>query len=62
MPKIVLISVLLLFSQLSFGNTVAKIKSILLVDSSNLVYIYPEGGVTNPPSCHGSMVITFHLA
>jgi hypothetical protein len=31
--------------------TVAKIDKILLYDSGNLVYVYPHGGVTNPPAC-----------
>ena len=36
------------------ADTTAKISQILLYEDSNLVYIYPEGGVQNPPACHGS--------
>lgn len=36
------------------GTFDAKIKAILLYDDGNLVYVYPEGGVVNPPACHGS--------
>jgi len=36
------------------GVTAARIKSILLYEDGDLVYVYPEGGVTSPPTCHGS--------
>ena len=36
------------------GITTAKIASILLFEDGALVYVYPEGGVKNPPACHGS--------
>lgn len=48
---------ILLFSSNSFaGITVAKITNILFVETGTkgLVYVYPEGGVSNPPSCHGA--------
>jgi hypothetical protein len=32
----------------------AKIEAILLYEDGDLVYVYPVGGVPNPPSCHGS--------
>ena len=32
----------------------AKIEAILLYEDGDLVYIYPVGGVPNPPSCHGT--------
>jgi hypothetical protein len=38
----------------SAGNFAAKIDSILLYEGGNLVYVYPQGGVPNPPACHGS--------
>lgn len=53
-----LIALILLFSPLmaEAAWTTAKIDRILFVESgtSGLVYVYPEGGVTNPPECHGS--------
>lgn len=36
------------------GETVGTIARILLYSDGNLVYVYPVGGVTNPPACHGS--------
>lgn len=36
------------------ADTTAKISKILMFEDANLVYIYPEGGVQNRPSCHGS--------
>ena len=36
------------------AGTTARIDHILLYDGGNLVYVYPEGGVQNPPACHGS--------
>ena len=36
------------------ADTTAKIDSILMYEGGNLVYVYPEGGVQNPPTCHGS--------
>ncbi len=36
------------------ANTVAKISSVLLYEGDNIVYIYPAGGVQNPPQCHGA--------
>jgi hypothetical protein len=38
----------------SAGSFTAKIDSILLYEDGNLVYVYPQGGVPNPPACHGS--------
>lgn len=32
----------------------ARIDKILIYEAGNLVYVYPVGGVLNPPSCHGS--------
>ena len=38
------------------GSTSAKIYKILIYEAAGqgMVYVYPEGGVNNPPSCHGS--------
>jgi len=36
------------------ANTAAKISKILMYEAGNIIYIYPEGGVQNPPTCHGS--------
>jgi hypothetical protein len=32
----------------------AKINRILIYEAGDLVYVYPVGGVVNPPACHGS--------
>ncbi|NVJ60828.1 MAG: hypothetical protein HWE27_10570 [Gammaproteobacteria bacterium] len=51
---------LLIISLLGFsiashaGWTTSKIDKILFYESGNLIYIYPVGGVNNPPSCHGT--------
>jgi hypothetical protein len=48
------------FSLLAFqskalaGATNAQIAAILLFEDGNLVYVYPKGGVVNPPACHGA--------
>lgn len=53
-----LIVLILLFSPFiaEAAWTTAKINRILFVESgsSGLVYVYPQGGVNNPPECHGS--------
>ena len=38
------------------GTTTAKIEKILIWEGpgQGLVYVYPVGGVVNPPSCHGA--------
>jgi hypothetical protein len=36
------------------GTTSARIDRILIFEGGNLVYVYPVGGVANPPACHGS--------
>jgi hypothetical protein len=47
--------VLMLFSTLAVaGATNAKIQSVLIWEDGGLVYVYPAGGVSNPPACHGS--------
>lgn len=45
---------LLCLSLSSFADTTAKISNILMYEQGNIVYIYPAGGVQNPPTCHGS--------
>jgi hypothetical protein len=42
---------LALSSAASAGTTTATIREILI--SNDLVYVYPAGGLVNPPSCHG---------
>ncbi|HEU5136098.1 MAG TPA: hypothetical protein VFU13_13190 [Steroidobacteraceae bacterium] len=34
--------------------TNARIDRILIYEGGNLVYVYPVGGIVNPPGCHGS--------
>ena len=38
------------------GVTTAQIDRVLIYEAQGqgMVYIYPVGGVSNPPSCHGS--------
>ena len=38
----------------SAGVTSAKIQRILLYEAGMLVYVYPVGGVNDPPACHGN--------
>ena len=52
--RVLIFFVLTALSITASAHTTSKIKSILLVEDSNLIYIYPESGVTNPPACHGS--------
>ena len=50
-----LLFLMTLFSvPISMANTQARISSILMYEQGELVYIYPEGGVQNPPACHGA--------
>jgi hypothetical protein len=32
----------------------ARIARILIYEAGSLVYVFPVGGVVNPPGCHGS--------
>lgn len=53
--RVILCSVMFcLMSAITAADTTAKIDSILMYEDSNLVYIYPVGGVQNKPACHGS--------
>ena len=38
------------------GSTTGTISRILFIETGakGLIYIYPEGGVNDPPACHGS--------
>ena len=36
------------------SSMAARIERILIFEGGNLVYVYPVGGVINPPGCHGS--------
>jgi hypothetical protein len=38
----------------SASITQAKIANLLLFEAGDLVYVYPAGGVVNPPRCHGA--------
>ncbi|QDO86845.1 hypothetical protein FM037_24655 [Shewanella psychropiezotolerans] len=49
----ILISVIFISMRVD-ANTTAKIAQILMYEQGNIIYIYPEGGVNNPPACHGS--------
>lgn len=51
---VVLAAVSLLAGTANAGKTQAKIDQILLFEGGSLLYIYPVGGVANPPACHGS--------
>ena len=42
------------FSLSANAHNTAKIKDLLFYEAGNLIYIYPEGGVQNPPPCHGA--------
>ncbi|MCO7226713.1 hypothetical protein [Pleionea sp. CnH1-48] len=55
MRGLLLIGLFSLFSVSALaGNTTAKIEKILMYEEGDLVYVYPEGGVKNPASCHGA--------
>ena len=56
MKKLILF-LLIVFSSNVFATLdggVTTISKILMYEQSNLIYIYPEGGVKNAPACHGS--------
>lgn len=45
----------MLSSSLATASTMnARIAKILIYDAGNIVYVYPVGGVVNPPGCHGA--------
>ena len=44
----------LLSSSATAATMNARIERILIYEAGNLVYVYPAGGVLNPPACHGS--------
>ena len=45
----------LMMSSVVFGSSmVARIERILIFEGGDLVYVYPVGGVQNPPACHGA--------
>ena len=45
---------LMLSSMASASSISARIDRILIFEGGDLVYVYPVGGVVNPPACHGS--------
>ncbi|KPZ73136.1 hypothetical protein AN944_00284 [Shewanella sp. P1-14-1] len=51
---ITIIFLLCFLSVSAEANTTAKITKILMYEQGDIIYVYPEGGVQNPPSCHGS--------
>ena len=54
MRSIFLLMLLLIFPIEGVSNTTSKISKILVFEQGNIIYIYPETGVQNPPACHGS--------
>ncbi len=48
-----LLAIGLIASNVMASTFTAKIKEILVYSDGNLVYVYPEGGVRSPPTCHG---------
>jgi hypothetical protein len=54
--KLVIVGCLfgLVSSMASASSMTARIERILIFEDGNLVYVYPAGGVVNPPACHGS--------
>lgn len=55
MIKRFLLTICLLASNSSWsGETIAPIHRILIYELNMLVYVYPVGGVVNPPACHGA--------
>lgn len=53
MLRILLLSAIFICAN-AYAGTTAKITQILMYEQGNIIHIYPEGGVQNPPSCHGS--------
>ena len=52
--KTLMFTILFLISFTVLGDTEAKIKRIAVIEEPSFVYVYPEGRVNDPPSCHGS--------
>lgn len=50
--KAFVLAIFILVSLPVFADTKAKIKRIAIIEDSDLIYVYPEGGVTNAPACH----------
>ena len=45
----------LALSHAAFASSMtARIERILIFEGGHLVYVYPVGGVVNPPGCHGA--------
>jgi hypothetical protein len=49
-----LLAAALLTNHASAESFSARIQSILLYEDGDIAYVYPVGGVVNPPACHGS--------
>ena len=45
---------LCLSGQIHAGQTTSTVKSILVWETGNLIYVYPASGVQNAPACHNS--------
>lgn len=41
--------------------TTAKIQRILIYEGGSLVYVYPAGGILNPPSCANATYYSFSM-
>ena len=56
MKKLIAATLLLISTSAlaTFDGGTAKIEKVLVYEQGDLVYIFPEGGVQNAPSCHGS--------
>lgn len=51
---LVLFGLVLLVNPAVAASFSARIQSILLYEDGDIAYVYPVGGVVNPPACHGS--------
>lgn len=56
MKKLIAATLLLLSTNAfaTFDGGTSKIEKVLVYEQGDLVYVFPEGGVQNAPSCHGS--------
>ncbi|MBL4827140.1 MAG: hypothetical protein JKY66_05400 [Spongiibacteraceae bacterium] len=52
--KFVFLVALLLSTNSWASGKSGPISQILIYETSNLVYVYPTGGLSSPPACHGS--------
>lgn len=52
--KTIIFTILFLISTTVLADTEAKIKRIAVIEEPGFVYVYPEGRVNDPLSCHSS--------